>query len=107
MPAVARANGTDTVFSPDGEGPGKPNCRLPLNTNTGPATVTNVLIEGVPVVVEGDLPAAHNRTGCIPDTQVLSTFSSKVFVNGKPIGRIGDNYGDNIITSGSSKVFAG
>jgi uncharacterized Zn-binding protein involved in type VI secretion len=80
---------------------------LPLNTNTGPATVTNVLIEGVPVVVEGDLPAAHNRTGCIPDTQVLSTFSSKVFVNGKPIGRIGDNYGDNIITSGSSKVFAG
>jgi uncharacterized Zn-binding protein involved in type VI secretion len=107
MPPVARADGTDTVFSPDGAGPGKPQCRLPLNTNTGTATVTNVRVEGIAPVVQGDLPAPHNRTGCIPDTQPLSTYSSKVFVNGKPIGRIGDNYGDNIITSGSTKVFAG
>lgn len=38
----------------------------------------------------------------------LTTGSSTVFVNGKGIGRIGDQYtSDNTIISGSSNVFAG
>jgi len=104
MPAIARAAGTDTVYSPDGFGK---KCRFPITTATGAPTVTKVKIQGQFVVVEGDVVGVHNRTGCVPDTQTLSTYSSKVFIGGKAVGRINDNYGDNIITSGCPTVFAG
>jgi len=104
MPAIARANGDDRVYSPDGVGK---KCRFPTTTKTGAATVRSVKIQGSFAVVQGDLVGTHNRKECIPDTQTLSSYSSKVYFGGKPVGRIGDNYGDNIITSGCPKVFAG
>jgi len=104
MPAVARSNGTDRVFSLTGTARG---CRAPINTVTGSGSST-VFIGGIPVVVQGDLVGSHPAAGCGPDLSALSTFSSKVFVNGKGVGRIGDQYtADNLITSGSSTVFAG
>lgn len=104
MASVARANGTDTVFSLTGSGS---ECESPMNTVTGDGT-TNVFVGGVPVVVQGDQVGSHPAFGCGPDLSTLSSFSSTVFANGKGIGRIGDQYtADNTITSGSSTVFAG
>jgi uncharacterized Zn-binding protein involved in type VI secretion len=107
MPAVARANGSDSVFSIDGVGKG---CRFPTDTTTGTNTQTNVLVEGIYVVIQGDVVGIHNKSGCTPDESELTTCSSKVFVNGKGIARIGDSYTTqsiNYIKSGSAKVFAG
>lgn len=104
MPAVARANGIDTVFSLTGTGR---NCRSPINTVTGPGSST-VFVNGHPTVVDGDPVGSHPAQGCGPDLSTLTTFSSTVLVGGKALGRIGDQYSaDNTITSGSSTVFAG
>ena len=104
MPAVARAAGTDTVYSLTGTGF---NCNSPMNTTTGEGS-PNVFVNGIAVVREGDKVGVHPRSGCSTDTSVLTTFSATVFVNGKGIGRLGDQYtSDNTITSGSSTVFAG
>lgn len=102
MPAVARANGTEAVLSPDGTGK---KCAFPLTVSTGSATHNKVFVEGIPVAKTGDLVAPHPKRGCEPDVSKL-TGSGKVFAAGSGIGRIGDQYGDNIITAGSSKVFA-
>ena len=107
MPAIARANGVDSVFSQTGFGRG---CRAPMipRPRTGPATYTGVLVGGSPVVLEGDAVGSHPRVGCSPDTSTLDKFSSTVFINNKKVGRIGDEYtSDNIITSGFEKVFVG
>jgi len=37
----------------------------------------------------------------------LTSFSSTVFVNGKGVGRQGDQYSGHTLTSGSGNVFAG
>jgi len=37
----------------------------------------------------------------------LTSFSSTVFVNGKGVGRKGDEYSGHTLTSGSGNVFAG
>ena len=103
MPAIARANGSDTVQSPDGTGY---KCRVPMTTSTGSATQSKVRASGIFVVVQGDPVAPHPRSGCAPDTSTLSSFSSKVKAAGSWVGRIGDTYGDNTITSGSTKVMA-
>ena len=103
MPAVARANGVDSVFSPNGTGK---RCAHPMNISTGQAHQQKVFIEGVPAASSTDLVMPHPFAGCGPDEQTLDKVSSKVFVAGGGIGRIGDMYGDNVITSGSSKVFA-
>jgi len=103
MPAVARANGVDTVFSLTGTGF---LCNSPMNTVTGEGS-PNVYVNGTPVVREGDKVGVHPRSGCSTDTSVLTTFSPNVYANGKRIGRIGDQYtSDNTITSGSPTVFA-
>lgn len=103
MPAVARSQGADGVLSPDGTGK---NCAFPMNVTTGSATQTKVTADMKPVVVQGDKPQPHPMPGCNTiDQQPLSSFSSKVSAAGKKVGRIGDMYGNNIITSGSSKVF--
>jgi uncharacterized Zn-binding protein involved in type VI secretion len=105
MPAIVLADGQDDVISMTGNGH---ECRLPKNIKTGPATYTGVKINGHPPVLQGDLVEEHNKGGCVPDTSVLTTYSSKVFVNGKGVARIGDQYtSDNVITSGSSNVFIG
>jgi uncharacterized Zn-binding protein involved in type VI secretion len=45
--------------------------------------------------------------GCFPPTSIISAVSSTVFVNGKGIGRLGDEYSGHTLTSGSGNVFAG
>jgi uncharacterized Zn-binding protein involved in type VI secretion len=104
MPAVARANNTDTVFSRTGTGRA---CRSPITTSTGVSSST-VFAGGIPVVIIGDIVAPHPAQGCGPDVSALSTSSSTVFANGQGVGRIGDEYTpDNIITSGFPTVFVG
>jgi uncharacterized Zn-binding protein involved in type VI secretion len=109
MPAVARANGVDTVYSLTGTLSSMSPIRYdnPVNTVTGTGS-PNVFVNDTPVVRQDDTVGVHlNSTGGT-DTSVLTTFSSTVFVNGKGIGRVGDQYtSDNTITSGSPTVFAG
>ena len=101
MPAVTRA--ADRVISPDGSGK---KCRFPMRTSVGQVNSVNVFVNKILVPVTGNLVAPHPKSGCSPDTSTLSG-SSKVFVGGQGIGRLGDKYGDNIVTKGSSNVFAG
>ena len=103
MPPVAHANAQDSVFSPDGRGK---NCRFPMDTVTGPTENNRVFADGLLVCHESDIITPHTRVGCVTDEQTLNAVSTRVFVIGKGIGRIGDLYGDNVITSGSSRVFS-
>jgi uncharacterized Zn-binding protein involved in type VI secretion len=102
MPSVARSN--DTVLSPDGRGK---NCAFPLQTSVGEVNTANVFVNGRLVPVLGNLVAPHPRGGCVPDVSTMNSSSSTVRVGGIGIGRIGDTYGNNIITQGSPNVFAG
>ena len=101
MPAVTRAG--DRVISPDGSGK---KCRFPMRTSVGQVNSVNVFVNSILVPITGNLVAPHPKSGCSPDTSTLSG-SSRVFVGGQGIGRLGDKYGDNIVTKGSSNVFAG
>lgn len=103
MPAVVTGNGTCRVQSPDGKGD---DCKYPMTTYTDECS-SKVFIGNYGVVCEGDRVAQHNKKDCVPDESTLTTYSSKVFIGGKAIARIGDSYGDNIIIEGSAKVFAG
>jgi hypothetical protein len=102
MPAVAREN--DSVLSPDGSGY---RCRMPLETSVGEVNSNSVYANNILIVVQGNKVAEHNKSGCILDESTLSSYSSKVFIGNKGIGRIGDTYGNNTITQGSPSVFAG
>jgi len=105
MPAVARAG--DTVMSSSGTGR---QCASPVTTSVGEVN-SKVRADGIFVTCEGKKVAPHPKRGCSPDESTLSSFSSKVRVQGKGIGRIGDGYDaggeTNVISKGSSKVFAG
>ena len=101
MPAVTRAG--DRVISPDGSGK---KCRFPMRTSVGQVNSVNVFVNSILVPITGNLVSPHNKSGCIPDESTL-TGSTKVFVGAQGIGRLGDKYGDNIVTKGSSNVFAG
>lgn len=103
MSAVARSGGTDSVFSPNGSGY---HCQSPMTVSTGAPTQSRVFSQGVLVIVAGDKPAPHPISGCGPDEQSLSSYSSKVSAMGSKIGRIGDMYGDNSVISGSPRVFS-
>lgn len=108
MPAVARANGVDTVYSLTGtiSGGSPVQYNNPINTVTNEGS-PNVYVNGTPVVREGDKVGVHLRANGTTDTSVLTTFSPNVYANGKRIGRVGDQYtSDNTITSGSPTVFA-
>ena len=102
MPAVTRAG--DRVISPDGSGK---KCRFPMRTSVGQVNSNEVYVNGILIVVQGNQIAPHPKSGCIPDESTLSSYSSTVFAGNKGIGRIGDQYSDNIITQGSPTVFAG
>jgi len=105
MPAIALAGGSSTVFSRTGTGK---RCNFPVRTVTGAASVSTVFIGGTPPVVLGDTVGFHLAGGCGPDLSTLSSGSSTVFIGGRRVGRIGDQYGsDNVITSGFSTVFIG
>ncbi len=104
MPAAARGNGTDKVYSLTGTGI---NCASPMETTTG-FEKCSVFINGQPAVKEGDTVGPHPRIGCSLDTSTLTTFSSTVFFENKGAGRLGDQYTpDNTIITGSSNVFIG
>lgn len=127
MAAVARKSGSgDTVTCTDGIiGTA---CRfingVPVSWHWDIGTIfltaagsSKVFSQGVGVVREGDAMASHpDGDPCTPvainHAPTLSTFSSKVFVETKGIGRIGDKYNSDghfshTIATGSSKVFAG
>lgn len=98
---VARKSGTDSVSIPH------PTCQGSTETAAGS---DNVLINGIGAVRAGDAVASHtyDPPGCPSHAPGLSTFSSKVLVNGKGLGRLGDTYGCGVkISSGSGNVFAG
>lgn len=102
--AVARGNGNDRVFSKTGR---LKRCRAPLNTATNQCS-ERVFVGNIGVVHIGHLVAPHPFVECVPDTSVLSDASTRVFIEKKGVGRIGDKYSsDNIIVSGSSRVFCG
>lgn len=104
MPAAAIGNGKSTVFSKTGTGY---KCRFPLTTATDECS-TKVFIGDDGAVFVGNRVKAHPKPGCSTDTSTLTTGSSKVTVEGQPMGRVGDKYtNDNIITSGSPKVMVG
>lgn len=111
MPAIALAGGVSTVFSNAGS---RRACRFPTTTITGPATETSVLIGGTHyAVVFGDQVGSHSSFGScpVPDPSTLISCSGTVFIGGKGVGRIGDEYilgpEYNVITSGFETVFVG
>lgn len=122
MPAVALKSGSSVVACGDGvQGPvcavtpvTKWTWSIPL-TSASVAGSSNVLVNGIGVVRQGDAMVAHpDGIPCVPapvfHTPTLTTASSTVFVNGKGIGRVGDDYVmgvSHIITTGASNVFAG
>jgi len=114
MPAVARKSGTDRVFSPHGENPKtKPKYKMPSTQFTNEGS-SRVLIGGIGAVRQGDSMTDHFMVGGLlhsavaPTPPKLDTGSSRVFAEGKGLGRIGDAYGgDHPIISGSSRVFSG
>lgn len=106
MPAVARKDKRDQVTSPHGTGP---ECESETIYHTDEGS-DNVFINKIGVVREGDKMEAHPKPGCTTHTPTLKSFSAKVYVNGKRIGRIGDAYileGVHPIKTGSSNVFDG
>lgn len=85
-----------------GHGPYKPRAS---NAGSG-----NVKVNGIGVVREGDTWNPH--TPPPPDihagqTHTTTSGSSKVFVNGKQLARIGDPVEGDTIAGGSSNVFSG
>ena len=107
MPAAARGDGVDEVFSETGSGGSKPGCPSPLDTATD-ACSGNVFANGTGIVRIGDTVEPHVAGGCGTDQSPLTSASGTVFVNGRGAGRIGDEYtSDNTITSGSQNVFIG
>jgi len=104
MPAVARKDQRDKVFSPHGSGY---RCRAPT-TQATQAGSSRVFSDGIGVVRSGDARKEHPAPGCSPHAPTLDIGSTRVFVEGRGIGRIGDTYGgEHPITSGSARVFAG
>lgn len=63
----------------------------------------NIIVAGAPTVVH-NIPGGD---GCVPHTAYLNTGSSTVFINGIPVGRIGDSADAGAMISGSGNVFAG
>jgi uncharacterized Zn-binding protein involved in type VI secretion len=100
MPAVARKSGTDTVSTGHG-------CDTTTVTDQGSSDVN---VNSIGAVRAGDLCQVHlipAGSSCVPHTVPLTSFSSTVFVNGKGVGRQGDQYSGHTLTSGSGNVFAG
>lgn len=106
MPAVARSDGNDKVFSKTGTGK---DCNYPNPSVVTGAASCEVYANNYKIVRESDIVGAHLASGCeIVDISTMTEGSSTVFIGGKKVARIGDNYGsDNIITSGSYDVFVG
>ena len=122
MPAVAKKSGSSAVRATDGaQGtlcgtrPSRWNWNSPT-TQASAAGSDNVFAENIGLVRKDDAMVSHpDGTPCttspIFHAPTLSAYSPNVFVNGKPIGRIGDLYNsdgsyDHAIISGAGTVFA-
>lgn len=104
MPQVARSAGTDAVSSPHGTGK---NCAFPTTQATAEG-VSKVYVENILAIHIGNAMQVHPQPGCTPHAPTLDSASSKVLCEGSGIARLGDTYETvHVITSGSSKVFAG
>lgn len=101
MPAVARDGDQTTT----GHG-----CDS-VTTVTGPTgSPAKVYANGIPVECQGNPVAPHtipSGPACVPHSAVINVGSSKVFVNGIPLARIGDSTDSGEIITGSPNVFAG
>jgi uncharacterized Zn-binding protein involved in type VI secretion len=70
----------------------------------------NVFVNGIPWSREGDVNTVHLLPGspCPAHAAPIDIGSTKVFVNGKGAGRVGDAISDcTSVAEGSSNVFAG
>ncbi len=98
MPAVCRGDGEDTDLF---------HCSLPRRMGRS----DNVKVNGVGISCEGHFNSAHLKPSagkCITHYAPIASGSSKVKVNGKGCGRVGDNVsGCTKVGSGSENVFAG
>lgn len=100
MPAVSRKSGTDSISTGH-------DCDATTVTDQGSS---DVIVNSIGAVRAGDLCQVHLvkvGNSCVPHTVPLTSFSGSVFVNGKGVGRQGDQYSGHTLTSGSGNVFAG
>jgi uncharacterized Zn-binding protein involved in type VI secretion len=77
-------------------------------TLTGPSD--DVFANSLGVEREGDPTVEHAVSGrrcSVSHTATVNVGSGTVYVNNKPIARVGDSADDGSITSGSPTVFAG
>lgn len=113
MPLIARKDGVDIVNTihvsigdadPD-DGVACDASPQDIGTDEGSS---DVFVEGVGVVRQGDKEQSHTIPSCSTHQTGLATFSPNVFANGKPIGRLNDTYacGAKIINVTQSTVYA-
>lgn len=103
MPAVARSESNDSVFSPHGTG----RYCMTATTQSTDKGVSKVFVEGILAIQIGNTMIEHPAPGCSPHAPALTSGSGRVICEGQGIARIGDMYEEHPIISGSSKVFAG
>lgn len=78
----------------------------PPRANVGPSA-SNVYVNGIAVHIVGDTYPTH-CCGVTCHDGTLSSGSSTVYVNGQPVGRIGDPVScGGLVAEGSPDVFAG
>ena len=78
-------------------------------TIAAPATDTTVKVNGINAIVIGAPTVSHPFPPippCAPHVANVNAGSPNVFVNGTPLGRIGDSADAGAMTSGSGNVFA-
>lgn len=105
MPSIARQG--DKVYSLDGF---QDNCGFPGTTNVGEVNTSRVYVNGILIPVAGNKVAPHNLINCDPDESTLTSASTRTFVGGRGIGRVGDKYNsmsENVIIQGSTNTFSG
>lgn len=94
MPAVARLNDPFKTGHPS----------VPVSKITKPST--DVFANNLGVERRGD-PSVLHQVGRGTHIVNITGGSSTVFVNNKPIARVGDSIDKGAISSGSPNVFAG
>lgn len=80
------------------------------STTLAGANQGSVYVNGILAAVVGAPTAAHPfppDPPCAPHVANLNAGSSSVFIEGIPVGRVGDSADAGAMTSGSSNVFAG
>jgi uncharacterized Zn-binding protein involved in type VI secretion len=99
MPAICRQTDTTT---------GHPGSHGPRGFQ-GSAGSSNVYANGIKVIRSNIIDLLIDAHSPPANDEYVSAGSSSVFVNGKPVSRVGDaiSCGGGTMASGSSNVFAG